>query len=93
MNNPSGKPTRSGGWQLASLGFELAASVGVGCLLGYWIDRRMENRHPWGLVIGGSLGIIGGLYNLVRKSVHEVLKPRSDRRPSPPEKKEDDAGS
>lgn len=50
---------------LAGMGFDLAASVGVGMLLGWWIDRRFETG-PWGTIICASMGIVGGLLNFVR---------------------------
>lgn len=73
-----GKPTSGSVWHLASMGVELAAAVGGGCLLGYWIDRHF-GVGPWGLIIGASLGIIGGLYNMVRKAVHESLRMSSQK--------------
>ena len=54
--------------QLAGMGVELAGAVLGGCLLGYWIDRHFETR-PWGLLIGASMGIVGGLYNMIRKAL------------------------
>lgn len=46
---------------------ELAAAV-VGCtLLGLWIDRRYDTE-PWGVLIAGMVGIVGGLYNFVREA-------------------------
>ena len=50
---------------LAGIGFDLAAAVGVGALLGWWIDRRYETG-PWGVLICSSIGIVGGLLNFVR---------------------------
>lgn len=50
---------------LAGIGLDLAASVGVGTLLGWWIDRRFDTA-PWGTIICASIGIIGGLLNFVR---------------------------
>ncbi|GMU23255.1 MAG: hypothetical protein AMXMBFR13_33370 [Phycisphaerae bacterium] len=76
--------------RLAGMGVELAASVGVFCVIGYWIDRHMENDKPWALVICAALGVIGGLYNLIRRAVHESLgirdrpRRRDDRRPAAP---------
>jgi F0F1-type ATP synthase assembly protein I len=67
------QPASRGSTQLAGLGVELAGAVGGGCLLGYWVDCRFGTQ-PWGLVIGASVGIVGGLYNLVRKAVHESVR-------------------
>ncbi|HOB75228.1 MAG TPA: AtpZ/AtpI family protein [Phycisphaerae bacterium] len=72
------KPTQSGALRLAGAGVELAGTVAVACLLGYWIDNRF-GTSPWGIVILAAIGVVGGLYNLVRRSVHEML-----RSPKPP---------
>ncbi len=47
------------------MGFDLAASVAVGMLLGWWIDNRWETA-PWATIICASIGIVGGLLNFVR---------------------------
>ena len=54
-----GRPTRRQRSEigLASLGFDLAASVAVATLLGWWIDRRYETE-PWGLVVCALIGIV-----------------------------------
>ena len=43
--------------------------------LGYWIDRRYETS-PWGVLIGVVLGLVGGLYNLVKQSLQAVREAR-----------------
>lgn len=50
---------------LAGMGFDLAASVGVAALIGWWIDGRYDTS-PWGVVICSTIGIVGGLLNFVR---------------------------
>ena len=54
--------------KLSGIGIELAAAVGGFVALGYWWDRHFHT-HPWGLLIGGALGLVGGMYNLVRQSL------------------------
>jgi F0F1-type ATP synthase assembly protein I len=77
---PSG---RAAVMQLAGMGVELAASVLVFCGIGYWIDYHWPNVKPWGILICSLLGIVGGLYNLIRKALHQSLglKPPSWRVP------------
>ena len=51
--------------RLASIGVELtAAVVGLG-LAGYWLGGHFGNAKL-GLLIGATLGVIGGMYNVVR---------------------------
>lgn len=52
----------------SSLGIELAAAIVGFALVGYWIDRHFQTQ-PWGLLICVLLGIVGGLYNLIRAAL------------------------
>ncbi|MGQ9650291.1 MAG: AtpZ/AtpI family protein [Phycisphaerae bacterium] len=65
--------------RLAGAGVELAAGVGGACLLGWWIDRHFGTR-PWGLLVCAIVGIVGGLYNLVRRAVVEMVEPPRDKK-------------
>jgi F0F1-type ATP synthase assembly protein I len=79
-----GKPSKRapiGAMRLAGAGVELAATLAVACLVGYWIDRKF-GTEPWGLLILAGLGIVGGLYNMVRKYVHEMFLPPSENPPT-----------
>ncbi len=63
------KTETEGRWKaLSGIGFELVAAVGGFMLVGYWWDRHFGSR-PWGLLTGAALGLIGGTYNLIRKSL------------------------
>lgn len=64
----------SGTMRLAGLGVELAGAVIGACLLGYWIDRQFDTS-PWGLIICSLIGVVGGLYNLIRQAVHQMFLP------------------
>lgn len=48
-----------------AVGFQLAATVVGGLLLGGWLDKRFDTS-PWLTVIGLVVGGIGGFYNLIR---------------------------
>ena len=50
------------------MGFELVAAVGAFILVGYWWDRHFGSE-PKGLIVGAVLGLIGGMYNLIRQSL------------------------
>ena len=56
------------GTRLLGMGFEFAAAVAGFTLLGYWVDRHY-GHSPWGVLIGVALGLIGGMYNLIRESL------------------------
>jgi F0F1-type ATP synthase assembly protein I len=54
--------------RLAGMGFELVAAVGAFVLVGYWWDRHFGTA-PKGVVVGALLGLLGGMYNLIRQSL------------------------
>ncbi len=55
----------------SGIGIEFAAAVAGFTLVGYWIDRHYE-CGPWGVLIGAVLGLVGGMYNLIRQSLAAV---------------------
>lgn len=64
-----GSRKTAGSWvRLSSIGVELVGAVVGFTLLGYWVDRRW-GTEPWGLLAGIGLGLIGGMYNLIRQSL------------------------
>jgi F0F1-type ATP synthase assembly protein I len=66
---PSQGPKPNASWvRLSSIGFELVAAVAGFTLLGYWWDLHYGTAH-WGLLIGVVLGLVGGMYNLIRQSL------------------------
>jgi len=54
---------------LSGIGFELVAAVAGFTLIGYGWDRFYGTAH-WGVLIGALLGLIGGMYNLIRQSLN-----------------------
>lgn len=54
--------------QMAGLGFELAAAVAGFALVGYWVGKYYGNP-ALGLLIGALLGLVGGMYNLIRATL------------------------
>ena len=55
-----------GYWKYAGLGFEFAGVVGLFFYFGYLADQRWHS-DPWGLLIGGGIGLIGGTYLLAKE--------------------------
>ena len=69
-----GNDKRFPSWiQHAGIGLEMAGAVAGFALVGYWIDRHFGSK-PWGLVIGVALGLVGGLYNMVKESLLATLE-------------------
>jgi F0F1-type ATP synthase assembly protein I len=54
--------------RLSGLGIELVAAIGGFTLAGYFWDRYF-GTGPWGLLTGAILGLVGGMYNLIRQSL------------------------
>ena len=66
-------------WRFATVGLELVGAVALFIAIGYAFDRWQETS-PWGMIGGAVLGIVGGLYKMIR----DVLRVnRSMRRPGP----------
>jgi F0F1-type ATP synthase assembly protein I len=73
--------------RFAGIGIEFAGAVAGFTVVGWLIDRHYNTR-PWGVLIGVSLGLIGGMYNLIRESLkaskEAAKKPGSGRLDGPP---------
>lgn len=61
----SGGSVRQRAWAVTGVGFELAGTVGACCIAGYFLDRWLDSA-PWGLLAGAVLGIVLGMFNLIR---------------------------
>jgi F0F1-type ATP synthase assembly protein I len=55
-------------WKWSGLGLEFAGVVALFIYFGYLADRRWHSG-PWGLIAGGAIGVIGGMYWLVKESL------------------------
>jgi len=49
------------------VGLEVAVGVGLGSLVGWWLDKRYQ--WSWGMVIGAMIGLAGGMYLLIREAI------------------------
>lgn len=66
------------GWvRYSGVGLELAGATAGLALVGYWIDSKF-GTSPWGILGGVVIGIVGGLYNLVRESLAAIREAKSD---------------
>lgn len=55
-------------WKFAGVGIELVGVVGVMMFAGWSFDQ-WRGTTPWGMVVGAVVGIVGGLYNLVKDAM------------------------
>ena len=75
MSEPGRNRLRGGAsW---GMGFELVGAVAGFTLVGFWIDRHYRT-YPWGVLIGLALGLVGGMYNLIRGSLAASREARSE---------------
>lgn len=69
---------RPASWiRYSGIGLELAGATAGLALLGYWIDGRF-GTSPWGLLVGVTVGIVGGLFNLIRESQNAIREARAE---------------
>ena len=54
--------------RFAGIGVEFAGAVAGFTVVGWLIDRHY-NTGPWGVLIGVTLGLVGGMYNLIAQSL------------------------
>jgi F0F1-type ATP synthase assembly protein I len=65
---PGQRQSSSG--DMTSTGLELAMTVLVLVLLGWWADRKF-GTSPWLLLVGAGVGIVGGMYRLIHKTMRK----------------------
>jgi F0F1-type ATP synthase assembly protein I len=66
------------GWvRYSTVGLELAGAIAGLAFLGHWIDGRFGTQ-PWGILGGVVIGLVGGLYNLVRESLEAVREGKTE---------------
>jgi len=69
---------RTAGWiRYSGIGLELAGVTAGLALVGYWIDGRF-GTSPWGILGGVVIGLVGGLYNLVRESLDAIREAKAE---------------
>ena len=55
------------GWRMAGMAGEVAAYVAAGLLMGWGVGALFDTE--WGLPVGACVGIITGVWNLIRESL------------------------
>jgi len=50
---------------LLGLGIQFALVVLIGVGVGWWVDKRFD-LSPWGILVGGVLGIAMAFYHFIR---------------------------
>ncbi len=67
---PDRRPPTGSGRDVApflGLGIQLAATVLIMYLVGYWVDGKL-GTYPFGQVVGGLIGCVGGLIAFAREA-------------------------
>ena len=81
------------GWKMGGLGMEVAGQLVAGALLG-WLYDRWRGSGTTGLLVGSLVGIVVGLWSLIRGALklHRQLERQSpiDGRGKPLSRNEDD---
>lgn len=51
----------------SQIGIQMAATIGLGTWLGYWLDGKFENKVPAMTIILSLLSIGVSMYNVIRQ--------------------------
>ena len=73
---PEEQKSTSSWVRLSGIGVELVAAIAGFTLIGYWLDRKFDTE-PWGVLIGAILGVIGGMYNVIRQALNATREAAS----------------
>lgn len=79
---PGGRTNRPTWVRYSGLGLEFVAAVGGFAAIGHWVIDANFQTSPWGLVVCVMVGVVGGMYNLIRQSMAAFKE--MDRRNSKP---------
>lgn len=55
-------------YRYAGMGMEFAGAVALFALLGWWLDRSFSSDPLW-LVSCTTLGLVGGMYQMIRRAI------------------------
>ena len=58
--------------KLIGIGWYVGLSIGVGAMIGYWVDQRFET-NPLFTLIGGLVGVLCAVMGMIRMLV-AILK-------------------
>jgi len=63
------KPDSNSNWgKYLGMGFEVAVGVGLGYIVGNWLDKKY-GWSPWGVLAGTMLGIAAGMYLMIKEAL------------------------
>jgi ATP synthase protein I len=77
ITQPNPEPKKESGknaWSYAGIGIQFAATTGFFAFMGLYLDRRM-GWTPWGTVTLTLIGLIGGLYLLIKDALKDNKDP------------------
>lgn len=61
------------------MGVELAAAIVVPTLVGLWVDHEFGTGRK-GVIVGATLGVVGGFYNFLRQALLLAKRDRAARK-------------
>jgi F0F1-type ATP synthase assembly protein I len=72
---PGDDSNSNGNWgKFVGLGLEMAVGVGLGYLVGTWLDKKY-GWAPRGVLIGTLVGVAGGMYLLIKTALQMNADP------------------
>ena len=77
LPDPSKAPKEDSGkspWSYAGTGIQFVATAGLFAFMGMYVDAKL-NSSPWATVGLSMLGVIGGLYLLIKDAIKRNADP------------------
>jgi F0F1-type ATP synthase assembly protein I len=66
---PEKAPDADPGWgKHLGVGLQILVGVGLGYFVGNWLDRKY-GWTPWGVIVGTMLGLVAGMYLLIKDAI------------------------
>ena len=74
-------PKNDSNWgMMIGIGSQVLAGVGLGLVVGMWLDKKY-GWTPWGVLVCTLVGLAAGMYSMIREGIRINRDPPGPKRP------------